>query len=389
MWSGWPALPKLAFQMINTRQAADERSFFLALTCVLVGFGVLMVHSASITSWPTDFERVYLTKHLTFLAVSVLSASMAASLPARFWYRAAPWLFVGVMVLLVLVLIPGVGHQVKGARRWLRFGGQSVQPAELAKFALPLLIARLMVQRRDSLRHLIGGTVPYAVPIALAVGLVLVEPDLGTSLFVAGAGVVTLYYGGWPIRNYLVGIAAAVPALVIAITGHSYRLRRITDYFSVWTDLRNSDAWQLKQSILSLGHGGVWGVGLGRGTQKLSFLPESNTDFVFAVVGEELGLAGTIGVAALWCGIFTVGMRLFRRFRPDCFASIVGQAFITQIVVQAVLNAWVVTALVPTTGVPHPMVSYGGTSLLVTLTSMGVMISLARADAAEDREVLE
>lgn len=373
---------------MTARQTADERSFFLALVCVLVGFGVLMVHSASITSWPTDFEQVYLTKHLTFLAVSVIAASLAASMPARFWFRAAPWLFAGVMLLLVAVLIPGIGTSVKGARRWLRLGGQSLQPSELAKLVIPLFVARLMVNRRESLQGWVRGTVLFLLPIGLAIGLVLIEPDLGTALFVAGAGTVTLYYGGWPIRNYILGLAVAVPAVVVAITAHSYRLRRITDYVSVWTDLPNSNAWQLKQSLLSLGHGGTWGVGLGRGTQKLSFLPESNTDFVFAVVGEELGLAGTIGVAALWCGIFYVGVRLFRRFRSDCYASIVGQTLITQIVVQALINAWVVTALVPTTGVPHPLVSYGGTSLLVTLVSFGVMVSLARAEPETDAEVL-
>lgn len=373
----------------TARQTADERSFFLALTSVLVGFGVLMVHSASITSWPTNFEQVYLTKHLTFLVISVISASIAAMMPAKFWFRAAPWLFAGVMLLLVAVLIPGIGTSVKGARRWLRLGPQSLQPSELAKLVVPLLVARMMVNRRESLRGWISGTIPFALPIGLAIGLVLIEPDLGTALFVAGAGAITLFYGGWPIRNYLIGVGAAVPAVIVAITAHSYRLRRITDYISVWTDLPNSDAWQLKQSLLTLGHGGSWGVGLGRGTQKLSFLPESNTDFVFAVVGEELGLAGTLGVAALWCGIFYVGIRLFRRFKSDSYAAIVGQTLITQIVGQALINAWVVTALVPTTGVPHPLVSYGGTSLLVSLISFGVMVSLARAEPETDAEELE
>mgnify|MGYP006272579173 CR=1 FL=1 len=373
----------------TARQTADERSFFLALISVLVGFGVLMVHSASITSWPTNFEQVYLTKHLIFLVISVISASIAAMMPARFWFRAAPWLFAGVMLLLVAVLIPGIGTSVKGARRWLRLGPQSLQPSELAKLVVPLLVARMMVNRRETLRGWISGTIPFALPIGLAIGLVLIEPDLGTALFVAGAGAVTLFYGGWPIRNYLLGVGAAVPAVIVAITAHSYRLRRITDYISVWTDLPNSDAWQLKQSLLTLGHGGAWGVGLGRGTQKLSFLPESNTDFVFAVVGEELGLAGTLGVAALWCGIFYVGIRLFRRFKSDSYAAIVGQTLITQIVGQALINAWVVTALVPTTGVPHPLVSYGGTSLLVSLISFGVMVSLARAEPETDAEVLE
>lgn len=364
--------------LAETRAAADERAFFWALTCVLLGFGVLMVHSASITSWPTDFEQVYLTKHLKYLAMAVVSASVAAALPARFWYRAAPWIFLATLIVLIAVLVPGIGTSVKGARRWLRIGSLSLQPSELAKLAMPLLIARMVVNRRETLDGWVRGTVPFAFPIAISAGLVLAEPDLGTSLFVAGSAMLALYYGGWPIRNYLVGVVAAVPALCIAISGHTYRLRRITDFFSVWTDLPGSDAWQLKQSLLTLGHGGLWGVGLGRGTQKLSFLPESNTDFVFAVVGEELGLAGTLGLAALWCGIFWAGTKLFARTRTDSFAYIAGMTLISQMVVQAIVNTAVVIALVPTTGVPHPLVSYGGTSLFMSVTSFGVMISLSR-----------
>lgn len=374
--------------LAESRRAADERGFFWALTCVLLGFGVLMVHSASITSWPTNFERVYLTRHLTFLATAVVAASIAATLPARFWYRAAPWIFCGTILLLIVVLIPGIGTSVKGARRWLRFAGWSLQPSELAKLALPLLIARMVVNRRETLATWFRGTIPFGIPVAIAVGLVLTEPDLGTSLFVAGSAALSLYYGGWPIRNYLIGVTLAVPAVVYAIIAHSYRMRRITDFVSVWTDIGNSDAWQLKQSLLTLGHGGLWGVGLGRGSQKLSFLPESNTDFVFAVVGEELGLAGTVGLAALWCGIFWAGSRLFARFHRNCFAYIAGMTLISQMVIQATLNAAVVTALVPTTGVPHPLVSYGGTSLFVSILSFGVMVSLSRADESTDAIVL-
>lgn len=374
--------------LAESRQAADERGFFWALTCVLLGFGVLMVHSASITSWPTNFERVYLTKHLTFLAVAVVVASGAATLPARIWYRAAPWIFWATVLLLVAVLIPGVGTSVKGARRWLRIGSLSLQPSELAKLAMPLLIARMTVNRRETLSKWFRGTIPFAIPVGVAVGLVLVEPDLGTSLFVAGSAALALYFGGWPIRNYIAGLAVALPGVIYAIIAHSYRMRRITDFVSVWTDIPNSDAWQLKQSLLTLGHGGLWGVGLGRGSQKLSFLPESNTDFVFAVVGEELGLAGTIGLAALWCGIFWAGSRLFARFHRDSFAYIAGMTLITQMVVQATLNAAVVTALVPTTGVPHPLVSYGGTSLFVSILSFGVMVSLSRAEEPADNIVL-
>ncbi len=197
-----------------------------------------------------------------------------------------------------------------------------------------------------------------------------------------------LFFSGWPVRNFVLGGVGAGSALVLLILAQPYRLRRVTDFFSVWTNFSGSDAWQLRQSMITLGAGGYWGVGLGRGTQKLSFLPESNTDFVFAVVGEELGLAGTIGVAVLWCGIFWSGLRLFRDFRPNCFATVAGLTLLTQLVAQALLNAAVVTALVPTTGIPHPLVSYGGSSLVVSIVSLGIIVSLSRADRQTDACVL-
>jgi cell division protein FtsW len=367
----------------------DNRHFFLALAGVLVGFGALMVHSASITSWPTEFEQVYLTRHLKFLMIGLVAACIAGQLPPRFWFRMAPWMFVGTVLLLGAVLIPGVGTEVNGARRWLRFAGFSMQPSEIAKLTLPLLLARMAVLRRERLRHVLFGTIPFALPILLTVGLVVREPDLGTSLFLVGSACVVLFLAGWPIRNFVVGIAGCVSASVYLITAHSYRLRRITDFVSVWTDFDNSDAWQLRQSLIALGTGGLQGVGLGRGTQKLSFLPESNTDFVFAVAGEELGLFGTLGLVALWCGIFWCGMRLFREFRTDSFAAVAGMTLLVQLVGQALLNAAVVTALVPTTGIPHPLISYGGSSLVVSLVAFGIIVSLSRAeDAKADRDML-
>lgn len=367
----------------------DERAWlFLSLSTVLIGFGVLMVHSASVTSWPTEFEQVYLARHVRFLAIGLVAATIAGAMPARFWMRLAPWMFLGTVLLLTAVLIPGVGTKVNGAQRWLRLGGFSMQPSELAKITLPLFLARLAVNRREKLRRIFTGTLPFALPAGLAVALVVLEPDLGTTLFLAGSSALVLFLAGWPIRNFVLGIGCSTAAVIFLVTATRYQLQRITGFVSVWTDFSGSDAWQLKQSLITLGAGGYWGVGLGRGHQKLSFLPESNTDFVFAVAGEELGLAGTVGLVALWCGVFWAGLQLFRRFRPNCFCAVAGVTLLTQLVGQALLNAAVVTALVPTTGIPHPLVSYGGSSLVVSVVSLGIIVSLSRADGEADRSIM-
>ena len=354
-----------------------QRQLFVSLSLLLVAFGLLMVHSASVTSWPTHFERVYLSRHLVFLAIGLTVAAIAATRPARFWYDIAPWLFALTVLLLVLVMVPGIGSRVKGAQRWIRIAGISMQPSELAKIALPLMLCRILERNRARLSHLIFGTVPYAIPIAITVPLVLIEPDLGTALFLIGGSALVLLAGGWPLRNFLIGTIAAVPACLSILVMKPYQRQRIIGFFETWADFEAAP-YQLQQSLVSLGSGGLLGVGLGRGWQKLSFLPEANTDFVFAVIGEELGLLGTFSLLALWCGVYLSGLRMLSRLDPRGFSFVAGFVLLTQVVGQALLNVAVVTAMVPPKGISHPLISAGGSNLIVSLLSLGIVVSLSR-----------
>ena len=356
---------------------------FLALAGLLLGFGLLMVHSASITSWPTEFEQIYLSRHLLFLTIGLTAATIAACLPPGFWKAAAPWLFLATLILLVAVLVPGIGTRVKGAQRWIRLAGFSIQPSELAKITLPLMLCTLLDHRRDRLKHLWTGTVPILWPAVLVVPLVLVQPDLGTAAFLlAGTGIVLLA-GGWPLRNFLLGFAAVVPFLIGTLALKPYQMQRIVGFLETWSDL-DSAPYQIRQSLVTLGSGGVFGVGLGKGWQKLSFLPEANTDFVFAVVGEELGLIGTLSLLALWCGLYLSGLRLLSLLEPRSFGMVAGFTLLTQLAAQATLNVAVVTAMVPPKGISLPLVSYGGSNLVVSLLSLGIVLSLARGAPHED-----
>lgn len=342
-----------------------------------------MVQSASITSRPTDFEQVYLSRHLAFLALGVLAAAVASVLPATFWFKAAPWLLLATVILLVLVLIPGVGTRVNGAQRWLRFGSWSLQPSELAKLALPLFLCRAIELRRGRLREWLSGTLPVLWPVAIVVPLVAREPDLGTALFLTSVAGLTLFAGGWPLRNFIIGTALAAPAAGFLLVMKPYQMERITGFVNTWSDF-NHAPYQLKQSLVTLGAGGVSGVGIGNGWQKLSFLPEANTDFIFAVVGEELGLIGTLGLIALWTAVYVSGLRLIAPLARSGFAWLASFILLTQLVLQAAINVAVVTAMVPPKGISHPLVSYGGSSLVVSLVSLGVILSLARrSDSAQ------
>lgn len=353
-----------------------ERKLFLSVVAVLLGFGVLMVHSASITSRPGEHEQIYLSRHVAFAAVALAAACIAGLLPGRFWYHAAPWLFLATIGLLCLVLVPGVGFRVNGAQRWFRVGPFSVQPSEIAKITLPLFLCALVERYRAILSTWVRGVL-VALPILVTAPLVMLEPDLGTGLFLAMSGAIALFVGGWPLRNFVAAGLLALPAIAYGIIHKPYQMQRVTGFLATWTDWSETP-YQLKQSLVTLGAGGWWGAGLGRGFQKLSFLPEANTDFVFAVIGEELGLLGMLSVIFLWIAFYGLGLRMTRRLSAESFASCAAITLLTQLVLQVALNIAVVTALVPPKGIPHPLISYGGSNLVASLLAVAVVFSLTR-----------
>jgi len=358
-----------------------ERKLFIALVGVLLGFGILMVHSASITSRPSEVEQIYLSRHLVFVVIGLAAATLAGLLPGWIWQRFAPWLFWCSFSVLVLVLVPGLGTRINGAQRWFRHGSLSVQPSELVKITLPLYLCYLTSRRRDVLNSWLRGTLPVAFPLLLVVPAVMLEPDLGTALFLAATGAIALFVGGWPIRNFLLMAVPAIPAVAVAVLHRPYQMQRISGFLETWVDWTQAP-YHLKQSLVTLGAGGMLGVGLGKGFQKLSFLPEANTDFVFAVIGEELGLLGALAVIGLWLAVYVAGLRLVAPLERNSFASRAAFVLLTQLVFQVALNVAVVTAMVPPKGIPHPLISYGGSNLVVSLVAVGIVLSLTRRERA-------
>lgn len=383
---------------------STDRGIFVSLTAALAGLGLLMVFSASITSRPSDVEQVYLSRHLVFLLLGTGLAAVAANVRPATWARFSPLLFLATLGLLIATLVPGVGTQVNGARRWLRFGPLSLQPSELAKVALPLFLARLLTIPQSATRNPKSTILSVLLAIAVTIPLVLIEPDLGTAAFLAVGCAIALFVGGWPLRYFALAAAIVIPAGLYLVSLKPYQMQRITGFLAAWSDFEQAP-YQLRQSLYSLGAGGVWGAGIGKGWQKLSFLPEANTDFVFAVVGEELGLVGTLAVVALWGGFFLFGLRMLGRAKaeskkpnadtdspqstfpnPHSFAAIAGFTLISQLVLQAALNAAVVTGLVPPKGIPHPFLSSGGSNLVMSLVTVGIVLSLSRPDSNSANE---
>jgi cell division protein FtsW len=355
---------------------------FAALTAILLCVGVQMVQSSSLTSRPSQLDSIYLSRHLTWLSVAVLAAWSASKLSAASLERSARPLFWCFLVLIAAVLVPGIGSRINGAQRWIRVAGLSIQPSELGRLILPMIAAADVLSQRRSGGLKLSGVPRTMLPIALSIPLIAAEPDLGAAVFLTGGFLLTLFLAGWPLRYFAICGLLLAPAAAGMLALRPYQMERITGFLETWRDPAAAP-WQIRQSLLSLGSGGLQGTGIGRGWQKLSYLPEANTDFVFAVIGEELGLAGTLTVCFVWMVFYFTGRSVLAGLPRSSFGWIVGTALLTQLVLQAMANIAVVSALVPPKGVPHPFISYGGTNLLTSLCAVGLVLGLSKQSVAE------
>lgn len=354
-----------------------------AITAILLCVGVQMVQSASLTSRPSRQDELFLTRHLLWLSIATTAAWCASRLTAERLERHARTLFWCFVLLITAVLIPGIGTRINGAQRWIRFAGLSLQPSELGRLILPMVAAAEVLRQKRSGSLTLDGLPRTLLPLVLSIPLVVAEPDLGAAVFLTTGFLLALFFAGWPLRYFVLCGLLLAPATAGLLVLRPYQLQRITGFVETWRDPASAP-WQIRQSLLSLGSGGLQGTGIGRGWQKLSYLPEANTDFVFAVIGEELGLAGTLTICFVWIVFYLTGRSVLAPLPRDSFAWVVGTTLLTQLVLQAMANIAVAVALVPPKGVPHPLVSYGGTNLLVSLAAVGLVLGLARSRGLED-----
>jgi len=353
------------------------RNNILCSVIALVALGFVMSDSVA-AARATDLRLAYaaLLKQAVITVLGVGAMLLLARVDYHLLYRWRWHLFFGSMGLLVLVLAPGIGVQVNGARRWIRFMGQSVQPSELAKLALVAVLAGYAVNRQDAIESFFGGFAPAMVAVGLCAGLVLLEPDFGTAALLGAVGTIVLVVAGARVSHVLILGMPAAAGLAFLICKSPNRLGRILAFLDPWAHY-DGPGYQLVQSLVGLGSGGFLGVGLGGSMQKLYFLPEPGSDFVLAVLGEEMGLIGTLGVLAFFSLLVIEGVRLSGR-APDLFGSLLAFGITLCIGLQAAINIAVVTASVPTKGIPLPFISAGGTSLFFNMVGVGVLLNIAR-----------
>jgi cell division protein FtsW len=352
--------------------------FLLLITVlVLVSVGIIMVYSASFAIAGERFRDAYhfLKKQAVAAGLGMALMILAAKLDYHRWHALAIPLLALSAALLGILIFPGLRHEIGGSARWLKVSFLSFQPAELAKLALVIYLARSLAKKEGRMQSLNVGVLPHFIVLGGLFVLVLKQPDFGTGIVFATLVFILLFVAGARVRYLGAAVLAAVPVLFYIATRAQYRMGRLLAFLDPWKDPSDS-GFQIIQSFLAFGAGKLFGVGLGEGHQKLFYLPEVHTDFIFSVIGEELGLLGVTGVIGLFVFLIWRGFRASFR-AADLFGSYLALGVTLLIAVQALLNMGVVLGLLPTKGATLPFVSYGGTSLMINLMAVGILLNIS------------
>jgi cell division protein FtsW len=358
------------------RKLKSDKLLFTA-TLLLVCTSVVMVYSSSaVLALEKNHEPyLYLLKQATWALLGLLLVPIVMRVDYRN-YRQPTFIWTGVGVVGLSLVAVLFGPPVNGASRWLGVGPLGVQPSELAKIVVIIFIAALLERRMDQVPDSPAALMPVGIVLAGVVGLILAEPDLGTAVSVLMIAAVMVFAAGINYRYVLTLILLGVPALYLLVASTPYRWRRVKSFLNPWADPLG-DGYQMVQSMIAVGTGGVFGRGLMGGVQKLFFLPEPHNDFIYSVIAEELGLIGATIVLACFCVIAWRGMRTAMR-APDRFGAFLAIGLTTMVAFQAFFNISVVLGLVPPKGIPLPFVSYGGSSLLINLIGMGMLLNVSQ-----------
>jgi cell division protein FtsW len=346
-------------------------SRIVIMTIILLTFGLIMIYSASVAEGARDFGNKwhFVQLQLKWTGVGLIGMIITSLVPAKVWAKLSPALLLFGLTLLLLVVIPGIGTKVQGARRWLVLPGMTIQPSELIKVIEIVYLSSWLHSRKISLPQ-------FGFFIALTSGLIMLQPDMGTALVVTILAVTLYFLSGYPVKNLLVIAGIGLTIGSILIISAPYRLERVKTFLDPLHDTQGS-SYHIRQVLLSLGSGGISGLGIGRSRQKYAYLPEATTDSIFAVVGEELGfIGGTLLVLA-----FLYYLSLIFKVaagEKDKFAQAMVSGIGAWIGIQVCLNLAAMVALTPLTGVPLPLVSYGGSALITMLGGVGLVLSVAR-----------
>jgi cell division protein FtsW len=366
----------MVLQSKQLKKRGDLLLLSAALSLTIIGW--IMGYSASaVMAWKNYHDPyLFLKKRFFHIIIGLLPLVLAMKLNYQYLRKITyPLLFISITLLLLLLVSP-LGKEVCNARRWLTLGIISFQPAELAKLSLVMYLAHSFAKRTERLKEFSYGYLPNFIILGLFSGLIFLQPDLGTAVLLLLVGWLICFIAGIRIIHLGYSVLFCLPFILIALIQTEFRRQRLFAFLNPWGDALNS-GYQITQSFLALGNGGWWGLGLGQGKQKLFYLPESHTDFIFAIIGEELGFIGALGIIVLLGIIIYRGFRIASCF-PDIYGNLLASGIILLLAIQSAINLGVVVGLLPIKGLPLPFISWGGSSLIINMVGIGILWNLSQ-----------
>ena len=356
----------------------------LIVICLLI-FGIVMLASTSGIRADALYgdPHYFVRRQLLWILMAVIAGALASRWNYQRWRYVALPVFILAIVLLALVFVPGVGVKIGGSRRWIHLGSFGFQPSEFAKFALILIMAWWMAREQRHANDLWRGSLLPAGLLGIAIGLIFLEPDFGTTLLAATVGMIVMFAGGARAAFLSLFAAGGLGVFTFAVMRDPVRWHRIIAFLDP-DKYSRTYSFQLVSAINAFIAGGMQGVGLGQSMQKQYYLPEAHTDFIFAIIGEELGVFATVGVVLLFAGLFFCGLKISMKSQ-DVFGRLLAFGITVMITLQAAINIGVVTGCLPTKGLPLPFISFGGSSLIMSLVQIGVLINIAQHEPDQPR----
>jgi len=359
------------------KREIDYKILFCVSSLIIFGLGMIYSSSGTIAGYRYGDPAYFVKRQMIWAVVGTIGMFIAARIDYRKLQLLAPYFYVATVLMLILVLIPGYSKEVSGARRWITLGSMTMQPSEFAKLTLIIFFSAFLVKKENSglIKEFVTGYVPNALALGFCFILVLSQPDLGTSLIIA-AVIFSLFFISGIRLTYILGtFLVLLPFLYVAILNVDYRRKRIMSFMDPWADPLDT-GFQIIQSYVAFGNGHILGLGLGDGRQKNFYLPDAHTDFIFSIIGEELGFIGCSVVIGLFAWLLYLGLKVAFR-APDEFGMYLAAGITLSIGIQVAINLGVATGLLPTKGLPLPFISLGGSALVAWMISIGILLNVS------------
>jgi len=367
----------MAKHKVEMNQQGFDTTLLLSVL-LLTGMGIVMVYSASSAiannSWGNSY--FFIRKQAVSAVIGCILLMGTAMTPYRL-YRKFAYIFLAIAAFLVILTqVPGIGHSAGGAARWIKIGAFSMQPSEFARLAFIIYLAYSITKKQELIKDFSIGFLPHVIFFLIFAILIMLQPDFGSVAILAMITWIMMFVGGVSLLHLLLSLLPMIPVGIFVMVSASYRMDRLVSFLDPWKH-RSDEGYQIVNSLMAFGSGGVWGKGLGNGYQKLFYLPEPHTDFIFSVIGEELGLWGVLLILSVFAVVILRGIVIARN-TEDMFGSLLATGIVTGLGLQTCINMGVALGLLPTKGLALPFLSYGGSSLLINMAAVGILINIAK-----------